>query len=353
MTIGTGTTGGRRRNAARVAFFITLALFTASCGDDPESSEEAPAATDSTEGVFPVEVEHALGVTTIPAEPERVVTVGVTEQDAVLALGIKPVGVTEWYGDQPYATWPWAQDELGDAEPVVLTTADGFDYEAIAALDPDLIIGTNAGIDEESYELLSAIAPTIAHPAGAQLYFSPWDDQSRLIGRALGRETQMEKLISDLEGRFAELAADHPEFAGTKIVFLQNAFYDGQAIAYQDGLSTAFLTDLGFTIPSEIDAYESEGGQAYIPLERLAVLNTADVLLWATESPDDRGALEAEPLYNTLEEVRDGKLVFTDGVTAGAVYFTSVLSLSFALDQLVPALASTLAGNGPAVIDAA
>jgi hypothetical protein len=49
--------------------------------------------------------------------------------------------------------------------------------------------------------------------------------------------------------------------------------------------------------------------------------------------------------------------VYADGglrlsVLLGAIYFTSLLSLSFALDQLVPALTSTLAGNGPAVIDA-
>ena len=158
-----------------------------SCGDDDETVASEVSGTTSSDpaaatapapdtapatgpleaaGAFPREVEHALGITEIPAEPTRVVTVGVTEQDAVLALGIAPVGVTEWYGDQPFATWPWAQDELGDAEPVVLSTTDGFEYERIAALEPDLIIGTNAGLAEESYELLSAIAPTIAHPAG-------------------------------------------------------------------------------------------------------------------------------------------------------------------------------------------
>ena len=72
---------------------------------------------------LPVTVEHALGTTTVEAEPTRVVTVGVTEQDTVLALGVTPVGVTDWYGDQPYATWPWAQDELGDATPEVLWTS--------------------------------------------------------------------------------------------------------------------------------------------------------------------------------------------------------------------------------------
>jgi iron complex transport system substrate-binding protein len=165
----------------------------------------------------------------------------------------------------------------------------------------------------------------------------------------------VQAIIDDIKSAFADAAEEHPEFAGTSIVFLQNAIYDGEAIAYQDGLSTDFLTDLGFTIPSELAAFEreGEGAQAYIPLEQLSVLDAGDVLLWATEGEGDRAALESEPLYRSLEAVRDGRLVFTDGVTAGAIYFTSVLSLPFVLEHLVPALASTVAGEGPAVIDAA
>lgn len=344
------------RRLIAVALAGALVSVTSACGGGDDDTASASASADDSDqpadGEFPVQVEHALGVTEIPAEPERIVTVGMTEHDTVLALGLTPVGVTDWYGDQPFATWPWAQDELGDAEPAVLSNADGLQYERIAALDPDLIIGTNAGLDEESYALLTDIAPTIAHPAGAELYFSPWDDQADLIGRALGRDAQMGEIIADIHEQFADAAAEHPEFAGTSIVFLQNAFYDGEAIAYQDGLSTAFLTDLGFTIPEEIDPFASPDGQAFIPLEQLAVLDAADVLLWGTESPDDRAALESEAVYNTLEEVRDGRLVFTDGLTAGAIYFTSPLSLPYVLDHLVPALASTIAGDGPATISA-
>jgi len=163
----------------------------------------------------------------------------------------------------------------------------------------------------------------------------------------------MDTVIAGIDEQFAEAAAAHPEFAGVKVAFLQNAIYDGSAIAYQDGLSTEFLTDLGFEIPAVLDDFESEGGQAYIPLEQLGVLDESEVLLWATEAPADRTALEAEPLYKGLEEVRDGKLVFTDGITAGAIYFTSPLSLPLVLEHLVPGLASTIAGEGPATIDAA
>jgi iron complex transport system substrate-binding protein len=55
-------------------------------------------------------------------------------------------------------------------------------------------------------------------------------------------------------------------------------------------------------------------------------------------------------LYPALEAVQDDRLVFTDAVTAGAIYFTSVLSLPYVIDKLVPALAAALAGEGPQTI---
>jgi iron complex transport system substrate-binding protein len=266
----------------------------------------------------------------------------------VLALGVVPVGVTEWYGEQPHATWPWAQDELGDAEPTVLSATDGLSLEAIAALEPDLLIGTNAGLTQEDYDALSAIAPTVAHTGDP--WFGPWADQSRTIGTALGRADEVEALIADVQARFREAAAAHPEFAGASAVFLQNAVYEGSLIAYPDGLSTDFLTDLGFTVPDALDAFVSEaGGQAYVPLERAEVLDDADVLIWGTEQPADRTALEEEGVYRELTPVQEGRLVFTGGTLAGAIYFTSLLSLPFVLDELVPRLEVALAGDPSAV----
>lgn len=303
-------------------------------------------------GTFPITITHAFGETVIEEQPERVVTVGVNEQDIVLALGVIPVGVTEWYGEQPSAVWPWAQDELGDGKPTVLSMTDGFQFEKVAVLDPDLIIGTNSGMKREDYTKLSAIAPTLAHSADYDSpYFQPWDVQALAAGRALGKETETVALVDSIKKRFADAANEHPEFAGTSIIFLQNAFYDGNAIAYQDGLSTAFLTDLGFTIPPGLDKFSRNGGQAYIPLEQLSALNAGHVLLWATEKPTDRTNLEQNPLYRQLDAVKAGRLVFTDATTAGAIYFTSLLSLPYVLETLVPALASTLAGNGPATVE--
>jgi len=337
-----------RAITALLAAALTTAALT-SCAPAADSADDTATVGDA--GAFPVTVEHAYGETTVPAPPQRIVSVGVTEQDTLWALGLEPVGVTEWYGGYDFASWPWADEARGDSEPEVLTTSDGLDFEAIALLDPDLIIGTNAGLTEEDYDRLSEIAPTVAHSADYPMYFEPWDVQTLQIGEATGLLDEAEQLVDDIKGQFADAAAAHPEFADASVVFLQNAIYDGSAIAYQDGLSTDFLTDLGFTIPSEIDAFapdDESGGQAYIPVEDLDVLDAADVLIWGTESDDDITALESSPFVTALVPQKDGKIVYTDGVTAGAIYFTSPLSLPHVLKTLVPALATAVGGAGPA-----
>ncbi|GAA1147569.1 ABC transporter substrate-binding protein [Microbacterium natoriense] len=334
-----------------ITALLTAALAAAALTACAPASESGGAAPAGDSDAFPVTVEHAYGETTVPAQPTRIVSVGMTEQDTLWALGLEPVGVTEWYGGHDFASWPWADDARGDSEPEVLTTSDGLDFEAIALLDPDLIIGTNAGLTKEDYERLSEIAPTVAHSADYPMYFEPWDVQTLQIGEATGLLDEAQKLVDDIDQQFADAAEAHPEFAGTPIVFLQNAIYDGSAIAYQDGLSTDFLTGLGLVVPSEIDAYAPEdesGGQAYIPVENLDVLNAADVLIWGTESEDDVSALEDTAFVSALTPQKSGKVVYTDGVTAGAIYFSSPLSLPYVLKTLVPALTTAVSGGGPA-----
>ena len=91
--------------------------------------------------------------------------------------------------------------------PEVLSVADGFEFERIAALEPDLIVGTNAGMTKRDYELFSAIAPTITSIEGATQYFSPWQDQTLQVARALGREADGQALVDRVEQAYADVAA--------------------------------------------------------------------------------------------------------------------------------------------------
>ena len=335
------------RRLALTAAALAFGLLVTACGSSAGSasgSDASSGAVASTSGsatstdAFPVSVTHQFGTTVIESAPTRVVSAGYTEHDTLLALGVTPVGVTDWYGDQPYATWPWAQDELGSATPEVLSLADGFQFEKIAALEPDLIVGTNAGMTAEDYAKLSLIAPTIAQSGQYTDYFEPWYLQSVAIGTAVGKTAEVTELVAGVRQQFTDAAAAHPEFAGVPAVFLQNAVYDGSVIAYQKGLSTDFLTDLGFDIPAELDAFATDGGQAYIPVEQLNVLDSADVLIWGTEKDADQVELEKVPLFSTLTAVKNGRSIYTGGELAAAIYFTTPLSLQFVLDTLVPEL---------------
>ncbi len=327
---------------------VALTLVLAGCGSaDSQPDDAEPKASGSPEaGAFPVTVEHIHGETTIPEQPTRVVSVGLTEQDTLLQLGVTPVGVTEWYGEQPYATWPWARDLLGDAEPEVLTTSNGFEFEKIAALEPDLIVGTNAGITKKDYELLSAIAPTVTNVAGSPGYFSSWQDQALQIARALGREEDGQALIDDVETAYAEAAAAHPEWEGLTATFSQGAPYDGSLYVYPDGLNTDFLTDLGFEITAGLEDFSPDGYQAQISAENVGRME-ADVVVFATESEEQFQELQDFGTIGNLEAVSGNRAVYTDEVLAGAIYFITPLSLEYVLDELTPMLEQATAGEAP------
>lgn len=330
-----------RRGLLAAVLSVAAAAGLGACQSSPAATAGG-GATPTTETQGESTVEHAYGTTVVPADPQRVISAGVSEQDTLLALGVIPVAVTEWYGEQPDATWPWAHDKLGGAHPEVLSTADGFEFERMAALRPDLIIATNAGVSAEDYAKLSEIAPTIPHSGRHDKYFEPWYVQTEAIGAALGRKDEATTIVDDIEQRFAEQREAHPEFAGKKAIFLQNAIYDGHAIAYQKGLSTDFLTRLGFEIPDGLEKFADEG-QAYIPLEQLSVLDAADVLIWATEKKSDEAKLHKAPGFDQLKVVQAGRSIYTGGILAGAIYFTSPLSLPYVLDNLVPMLAEAAA----------
>jgi iron complex transport system substrate-binding protein len=332
-----------RRTACAVAALALVAL--AGCADGEPEPVAGPSLAGGS-GTFPVTVEHVHGETTIPEQPARVVSVGLTEQDTLLQLGVTPVGVTEWYGEQPFATWPWAQDLLGDAEPTVLSTANGLEFEKIAALEPDLIIGTNAGITKKDYELLSAIAPTVTNEPGSPGYFSSWQDQTLQIARALGREDDGQALVDDVEDSYAEVAAEHPEWKGLTATFSQGAPYDGSLYVYPDGLNTDFLTELGFDITAGLEDFSPDGYQAQISGENVGAME-ADVMVFATESTQQFDDLQSFGTVAHLAAVRDHRAVYTDDVLAGAIYFLTPLSLEYVLEHLTPELELAADGDAP------
>jgi iron complex transport system substrate-binding protein len=289
-----------------------------------------------------VTITHAFGQTVVPAPPKRVVSAGFTEQDDLLAVGVVPIATTEWFGNQPFAVWPWAQAKLGGAQPTVLSIYDGIQVDRIAALKPDLIVATNAGVNADTYQQLSAIAPTIPQ-SGSEPFFEPWKLQADTIGQAVFQSDNMRSVIAGVDARFAAVARKYPQFADKKVFLLSgNTFWQNSVIASIPSWKTEFLTQMGFVIPEGIAAYGRGDDRAYLDPNNPAPLDEADVLIWKTESQADIDALLAIPGIANLRATRENRNVFTTNEQAGAIAFCSPLSLPLVADQLPPLLAKAL-----------
>ncbi|PRX44704.1 iron complex transport system substrate-binding protein [Prauserella shujinwangii] len=334
------TTMSRRRALAAGA--VSVALLVSACAGDGSAPEDSPGAGDAS-GAFPVTIQHRYGATTIESEPKRVVTVGLTEQDALLALGIVPVATTRWLGDDPGAVGAWARDELGEAQPPeVLDDTGGVQFEKVAAQRPDLIVGIYSSLTKEDYEKLSQIAPTIAPPEGYPDFGVPWQEVTKTVGKAVGRAGEADRLVGDVERRLAEARRAHPEFAGATA--LVATVFDGYWVYGSDDPRTRTLTALGFRLPEEVDKAIGDQFGANISRERVDLLDT-DAIVWLLADGDAK--LREDAAYQNLRVVEEGRQVFIDdGSDYGkAVSFVSVLSLPYVLDRLVPQLAAAVDGD--------
>lgn len=297
---------------------------------------------------FPVTIEHKYGSTEILAESQRVVTVGRVEQDAVLALGIVPVGTTSWLGDYPGAIYPWASDKLGTAAPPqAMANIDGIRFEQIAALRPDLILAIYTEMTRADYDRLARIAPTVAQPEEYGDLGVPWQELTRTVGRALGRAADAERLVISVEARFAQARAEHPEFMGATAL---NVYSAGSGVyqAYPPpDLGGRLLADLGFAVPPAIVDLADGANFVEVSTERLSLFDT-DVLLWLVDNDDQRAQIRAEPLYARLDVATQGRDVYLNYETdhlSEATSVQTVLSLPFLLDGLVPKLAAAIDGD--------
>ncbi|GAB7066805.1 ABC transporter substrate-binding protein [Mycolicibacterium hodleri] len=309
-----------------------LALTAVACGSDKPGTVA---------GDGSVTVTHAFGETKIPSAPKRVVSAGLTEQDDLLALGVVPIAITDWFGGEPFGTWPWALPKLGTAQPVVLNLSDGIQVDQIAALKPDLIVATNAGLDQDTYTKLSAIAPTIAQ-SGQSAFFEPWKDQANTIGQAVFKFDDMAKLVSDVDAKFADVAKNNSGFNGKKVVVVSATAFQDQYDLTPPGWRTEFLSQMGFIVPDAVNAYVKDD-RARVPRDKLAsVLDAADVVVWKTESDEEQAALLADPTFATLKSTRTNRNVFTGKDLAGALAFSSVLSYPVVADRLPPMISKVL-----------
>src|SRR5687768_3764416 len=124
------------RLAAVAAAALALVLSACSTGATGDGDSGADGASSADASAFPVTIKHAHGETTVATAPTRVATLGWSDQDAVLSLGVVPVASTKiTYGGNAAGSTEWFDaklTELGGTAPVRYRDADGIPVEEVA-----------------------------------------------------------------------------------------------------------------------------------------------------------------------------------------------------------------------------
>jgi iron complex transport system substrate-binding protein len=319
---------------------VTVAAFAlTACGGGDKTETTSSGAAGAKSAAFPVTVEHKYGSTTIDAAPKKIVTLGLSDQDAVLALGIKPVGAVDWFKEKPYGKWPWAKDKWGSTPPQIVGERDEYNIEKIAALKPDLVIAQYSGMKKEQYDTLSRMTKVVGQPKGHEDYQAPWQVMTRQIGRALGKDAETEKLISDIDARFKAVRDKHPEWKG-KTVAVGEPYEPGKFSAFSPkDPKVIFLTEMGFATSTTYRTALGKENIADLSVERLDVME-ADRTVWLG-TPDTEKAMKADPLYQKTkvhQEKRDLFLPYDSPDIGAALSFNTALSIPYAIEQVVPML---------------
>jgi iron complex transport system substrate-binding protein len=327
-----------RRRFIGTSMGAAAALYIAACGG---GSGDSSGGTQSA-GEFPATVKHMYGATTIEKAPSRVVSYGYTDQDPILALGTVPVGILQWIPQWKRGVGEWSEPALGSARPKLFNTPE-VDFEGIAATRPDLIVAVNYDLKKGDYEKLSKLAPTVPAVPGYPPYGLPWDVGTRQVGAALGRRSQAESLITRAKERFAAARKDNPAFAGkTAMIVTPNT--GGKISIFADTDTRGrFVAQLGLKQPDGVAAVTKGAFYADLSPERFDLLNV-DALIMLADETAARASLDKLPTYQRLDVVKDGRVVVVEDLSLSmALSASSVTSIPYALDRLVPELQRVLA----------
>lgn len=249
-----------------------LVLALSGCSAEGTEATPEPAADSSTHPV-----EHARGTTEVPNDPQSVVVLEPVELDTAVALGVTPVGAAV------ASNVAGIPEYLGveGVEPV--GTVPEPDLEAIAALEPDLILGTDSR-HSKFYDQLESIAPTVFMETQAD----PWQENMLLIGEALNQREESQQLVDGFNERCEEIR-DEYDVEGKTANLIRPRDETTLSLYGPTSFAGGALECVGLSIPEQ--DWE-DGLQADISPENVRDAE-ADYVFVTTDDVDDESTVPA------------------------------------------------------------
>lgn len=317
---------------ARLAAVAVAALALAACsGPDDDGGGAGPGSAPAAGGDFPATVETAFGDVTVDEAPERVVALGWGDAETALSLGVQPVGASDWLGFGGDGVGPWSDGY--DESPEIIETLEP-SYEQIAALEPDLILDVKSAGDQERYDRLSQIAPTIGVPEGGEDYLTSTEQQTTMIAQALGVPDEGAALLEERDQAFADAAEAHPEWDGLTATAATRTS-EGWGAYVEGSERVEFLERLGFQQSPTVAGIEANAGGFSVDVsdEQLDLLD-ADLIV-AFPIFIDASQITDDPQWQAIPAVEAGHDVVIDDADLQAAYSLGTPeSQVYAVDEL-------------------
>ncbi len=223
--------------------FALMALLVA-CGsnndekaDDKTTGEKAEPKTEEAEVMT---IEHQLGETQLPKNPEKVVTFDFGMLDTLDELGIEVAGL-------PQTNVPSYLSKYEDSKYANLGSLKEPDFEAIHALQPDVIFISSRQAD--LYEEFSEIAPTVFVGLDYAHYMDSFKKNMELVGQIFGKEDVMKAELAEID---EQIAAINEKTAGNESKALIVLGSEGKVSAYGPNSRFGVIHDVfGFKAADE------------------------------------------------------------------------------------------------------
>lgn len=317
------------------ALFLALFLVLTACGSKDSAggnNQPAPANNSQSENAASGNddqvrvVKHAMGETEIKGTPQKVVVLTNEGTEALLALGVKPIGaVRSWTGD------PWYDHIKDEMEGVTVVGEESQpNLELIAGLQPDLIIG-NKMRQEKVYEQLKAIAPTVM----AEDLRGEWKINFKLYAEALGKSAEGDELMAAFDARIEDFKARAGDKVNETVSVVR--FMAGKTRVYHTNTFSGIIFDQIGLARTDMTKNAKDSFVDEITKERLPEADADRLFYFTYETGDDKAnATEQEwtndPLWKNLGAVKNGRAYkVSDAIwnTAGGIKAANLM-----LDEL-------------------
>jgi iron complex transport system substrate-binding protein len=318
---------------------------------DKKTAERAAVQSDA----FPTTIRHALGTTTITANPQIVATLGWSSQDVCVELGVLPAAYAV-DSARGYGTPPWfskAVSQLDALLPRNYHDDAGLPWNDLHELKPDLVLAVNAvfGKDaadtRDAYNELSEIAPTVAWPVRPK--DTDWRSSTTMVAQALGRTDAGKALITATEKAISDAGAAYKDLAGATVLCLEARSVPGASfeVHTMDSNAMRVLADFGLRpapslqgILAGASPHDTGWGArtVYLDAARAGELE-ADVVVVGVHPEERVAILDGGVLARIPAAKRGSTVILGTDLDFLALLAASPTSIKWAIQTVMPGLA--------------